>query len=256
MKGKTRKISSLVVCLAMIATVFAVAGNVNAETGCVVPPSGMVSWWPGDGNADDIVGGLNGIPIDGVAFVLGKVDQAFAFNTANYVSVPDDPILTLGDRAFTIDLWVNFNRIQGHDPFIGHDESGGEYNKWLFWYDARGHEKPSGPALRFHINSPTLPPLDPVIAPWNPTIGQWYHVAVTRSDYTYALYIDGVQVATGTDVNTIPDPNVPLTIGKAESFFFDGLIDEVEIFNRALSTSEIQAIFNAGSKWRMDYLLY
>lgn len=213
---------------------------------CIQPPPGMVSWWPGDGNMDDIAGGRHGTPVNGASFAPGKVDQAFSFG-GNYVSVADEPFWTLGDNPFTIDLWVNFNPNQGRAPFVSHDERGNEFNKWIFWYDPQGHDKPSGPALRFHINSPTLPPLDPVYAPWSPTPEQWYHVAVTRSGSAYALYIDGAQVATGTDHNTIPDPDVPLMIGRAEAYYFNGLIDEVEIYNRALSQSEIQAIFNAGS---------
>ena len=214
------------------------------------PPAGMVSWWPGDGNASDIMDGNHG-SLTG-DFAAGMVGQAFSLDgTGDFVSVPDDPILTLGNGPFTIDLWVNFNQVKGRDPFIGHDEDSGELNKWIFWFDDQGHDKPPGPALRFHINSPTLPPLDPVFAPWMPNPGQWYHVAVTRTVDAYALYIDGIQVATGTNPNTIPDPNVPLTIGEAEGFFFDGLIDEVEIFNRALSDAEVRAIFEAGSAGKM-----
>src|SRR6185369_14348079 len=46
---------------------------------------------------------------------------------------------------------------------------------------------------------------------------------------------------------SIPNPVAPLTIGRAENFFLNGFVDEVEIFNRALSASEIQAIYNADS---------
>ncbi len=132
-------------------------------------------------------------------------------------------------------------------PFISHDDSAFNFIKWIFWFDNIGHRQPGGSALRFHINSPSLGPRDPVVFPWSPTTGRWYHLAVTRSGSTYALYIDGVQVISETDANTIPNPNAPLTIGKAEASFFNGLIDEVEILDRALSESEVLAIFNAGS---------
>jgi uncharacterized repeat protein (TIGR01451 family) len=70
---------------------------------------------------------------------------------------------------------------------------------------------------------------------------------VTRNGSAYALYIDGVQVATATNSIAIPDPAASLTIGRAEAYFLNGLVDEVEIFNRALTASEVQAIYNAGS---------
>jgi hypothetical protein len=215
---------------------------------CVQPPAGLVSWWPGDGNAQDIVGSNDGVLQNDVTFADGKVGQAFSFNGVNaFVEVPDNAFWTFGDDPFTIDLWVNFREVPNRASLVDHNEGGGPTNKWAFWFDSIGHGIP-GPALRFHINSPSLGALDPVIAPWSPNTGQWYHVAVTRNGSTYTLYIDGIQVATNTDTNTIPDAAVPLTIGQSENgYFFNGLIDEVEIYNRALSAADIAAIFDAGS---------
>ena len=216
------------------------AGSAGKCKTCTAP----LDWWPAEGNANDIKGSNNGTLQNGATFAAGKVGQAFSFDGVDdFVSVPDDPSLTLGGAPFTIDLWVNFNQLTGRDPFIGHDEGGGNQNKWIFWYDAVGHRN-SGPALRFHINGPGIGPIDPVIAPWNPNLGQWYNVAVTRDGNTYVLYIDGAAVATETNAISIADPAAPLTIGKAESFLLHGLIDEVQIFHRALSASEIQAIVN------------
>jgi hypothetical protein len=46
---------------------------------------------------------------------------------------------------------------------------------------------------------------------------------------------------------TIPDAAIPLSLGQSEdAYFFPGLLDEVEIFRRALSPEEVQAIFEAG----------
>ena len=47
---------------------------------CVPPPSGIVAWLPGDGNANDIIGGNNGTLEAGVTFAPGEVGQAFKFN--------------------------------------------------------------------------------------------------------------------------------------------------------------------------------
>lgn len=219
---------------------------------CMQPPEGLVSWWPGDGGADDIVGARNGSVVGSTRFAPGIVGEAFSFDGGGWVDVPDDPIWTLSTENFSIDLWVRFDSLSGRDPFIAHDNGGGEEDKWIFWYDTVGHDKQQGtPALRFHINSPHPEPVpfphDTVVAPWNPILGRWYHVAVTRRGINYSLYIDGAQVATDTSTFSIPDPVVPLTIGRAEAYTLDGLIDEVEIFDRALSDAEIHAIFTAGS---------
>lgn len=117
---------------------------------CISPPSSLVAWWPGDGNANDLAGGRHGTSMNGATFGPGLVAQAFSFNGSSWVEVPDDPVWTLGARDFTIDLWANFNGLSGRDPLISHDDGGGGQNKWIFWYDARGHDKLLNvPALRF-----------------------------------------------------------------------------------------------------------
>ena len=113
-------------------------------------------------------------------------------------------------------------------------------NKWIFWVN--------GPNLEFHING--LNGAAFIGVPWSPTTGQWYHVAVTRSGGdTYKFYVDGTQVGGDqTDSTVIPDANAPLTLGHAEALpSLNGFLDEVEIFNRALTLDEITAIYIAGS---------
>lgn len=84
------------------------------------------------------------------------------------------------------------------------------------------------------------------------TDGQWHLVALTRSGSTITLYVDGSAVGS-TSYSPAIDLNSNLSyigaglIGGTTEFFWDGLIDEVEIFNRALSPQEIQDLFNAGS---------
>lgn len=247
MSKKTKAVLGGVVLLVL----FAATLQTEAQETCLPPPLGMVAWWPGDGNTDEIVGARNGSMVGSAGFAPGMVANSFSFDGNGWIDVRDDPIWTLGTKNFTIELWVSFNSLSGRDPLIAHDNGAGEQDKWIFWYDGEGHDKQQGvPALRFHINSPHPAPVpfphDTVVAPWNPRLERWYHVAVTRSGSRYTLYIDGAQVATDTSAFCIPDPAAALTIGRAESIRLNGLVDEVAIFHRALSASEIQAIFNAG----------
>src|SRR6185436_20704214 len=74
---------------------------------CTSPPTNMISWWPGDGDADDIQGGNNGTPQNGAAFAPGKVGPAFSFDGVDdFVGVPNSANLNLTE-ALTIDAWVN-----------------------------------------------------------------------------------------------------------------------------------------------------
>src|SRR5262245_20318268 len=62
--------------------------------GCLLPPVGLIAWWPGDGNASDIQLGNNGNLINGTGFGTGLVKQAFNFDGQDdFVDVPDTPAL-------------------------------------------------------------------------------------------------------------------------------------------------------------------
>ena len=56
--------------------------TVNLPPPCVAPPSGLISWWPAEGNANDLIGGNNGTLNGNVTYTQGKVGQAFLFTAA------------------------------------------------------------------------------------------------------------------------------------------------------------------------------
>ena len=76
--------------------------------GCLNAPSGLVGWWPGDGNANDIAGGNNGSLQGGAtASAAGEVGSAFSFDGTNgYVQIPDAPALK--PTNLTVEAWVRF----------------------------------------------------------------------------------------------------------------------------------------------------
>ena len=211
---------------------------------------GLVAYYPFNENANDESGNSHNGTVNGATLTedrFGKAKSAYSFDGKDdYIGVPDNEMFTLGSDPFTISVWVNVANIESRGaPFLGHDEGGGEYNKWVFWLDSLGHGDPSGLALRFHLNSPTFAGLDPVYALWNPNRGQWYHTALTRNGDVYTLYINGLNVATRTNSSTIPNPQAEFTIGKAEAFFFNGSIDDIRLYNRALTATEVQALSTA-----------
>jgi hypothetical protein len=206
-----------------------------------------MGWWRAEGDATDSAGKHDGMFVSNSVFAPGKVGRAFLFNgTDNLVAIPDSDEWTIGANDFTLDMWVNFNALKERTAFAGHDEGGGSTNKWIFWYDEFGDDNSPGAALRFHIN-PSNGLRNPIFAFWTPKIGEWYHVAITKNGSLYALYIDGVRVAVSEHTDAIPDAAAPLTIGASEGFFFNGLIDEVHFFSRALASDEIQMIFKTDS---------
>ncbi len=208
---------------------------------CTPPPSGLVSWWPGEDNANDIVASDNGTLHGGVTFAAGEVDQAFSFATNGYVAVPDDSRLD-PTTGITVDAWVNPASQQGPASIVNRRTASNTTGYTLeqrFSQDGLvlWHLDVSGTSVDVVSNVPL--PLD-----------TWTQVAGTYDGTTSTLYFNGSPVGTASFSGAIDaSPGADLEIGRniATGSLFDGRIDEVEVFNRALSASEVQSIVNAGS---------
>jgi Concanavalin A-like lectin/glucanases superfamily len=226
------------------------SGPAGAQT-CVQPPPGLVSWWPGDGNADDVQNVNDGTLQGGATFAAGVVGQAFSFNGANaFVQAPENGSLDF-NGPFTIDLWVNPNGSTPEGPLVSkYDFSGSNFLNTAYEVSLW-----SAGVLQFGItcgNTTMLRRTVPNVLP--PDV--FSHVALVYStDPSPALeiYVNGVAQpgTTGGACTFINQNNIPFRIGKRIGAvegerFFHGLIDEVDVFNRALSASEIQAIYTAG----------
>ncbi|WP_314962302.1 LamG-like jellyroll fold domain-containing protein [Bradyrhizobium cosmicum] len=183
--------------------------------------------------------------IIGATHVPGVSGNALQFNgSSDYVSVPDSSEWNLGSDDFTIEFWVNFNSIPGGglngDVPIAQDEGGGTQNKWLINFN--------GSSIDFHVVNPSIGGSFSISAPFQPTIGQWYAFALTKSGSSYQFYVDGRLVGSADETLAIPDVAAPLTIGQAEdAFYFDGKIDGVAIHHRALSQAEVQQGYQDGA---------
>jgi len=204
--------------------------EVEVSAACLEPPSGMVSWWPGDGNTHDMVGPNNGWLQNGASFAPGKVDQAFSFDGV------DDMVGAWGAgiddlQQLTIDAWVKHNSsppriIQRYVTLLG--------EKAVLRYDGGLHFYMRIDESLHHIF------VNDVLQDES-----FHHVAGTYDGSFMRLYLDGEEVGNLSISGTVGYGN-GVVFGNGEPFF--GLIDEVEIYNRALGASEIQAIYDAGSE--------
>jgi hypothetical protein len=215
---------------------------------CTPPPSGMVSWWPGDGNANDIADGNNGTLMGGVSFTTGKVGQAFSFsNDGDGVTIPDNPNLNVQSSGFTADFWMRGIKNQT-DPSLStiFEKSHGFIDATGWAYQVEGN---SGHP-RFAIGDGTgFPEVKGAVDVLD---GNFHHIAGTWDGSMLRLYVDGVlqpDVAVNlTPANNNRAVNIGFTWGGGTPRrFFRGVVDEIEVFNRALSEPEIEAIFQADS---------
>ena len=214
----------------------------------ITPPPGLVGWWRGEGNGNDSVGTNNGALEGGVAFVAGKVGQAFSFNgTDGCVEVPDAPSLQLTNEM-TIEFWVKRQDLETEDYIIN---KGGDYTRAELNYGVTLNQPQWNGALAFTFaggfrRSTSINDLD------------WHHVAIVArdGDEDPTFYLDGVEqpvTARGgpSSLNLYPSTE-PLRIGaqvdpgSGWSFYSKAIVDELSLYNRALGAAEIKAIFAAG----------
>jgi hypothetical protein len=244
-------------------------------TGCLCSPAGLKGWWAGDENANDIQGAgipclksqhvpSNGILMNGATFARGFVRDAFSLDGIDdYVNVPDTPVLHTVTTAVTVEAWIN--------PELPPDGAG-----WIF--ARRDPLVSEGISLGINVDGylTTTFQTDVIsdLASSVPVIqydGHWKHVAVTadtNSGQVY-LYLNGepvaLQVVDGSPTVSGQFAGVShLFIGQrqgsdtpegvAAALRYKGLIDEIGLYNRALTPGEIRAIYSVGRKGRCKML--
>jgi len=196
------------------------------------PIDGLVALWSAEGNADDSVGNRHGQLQNQTGYAPGKIGQAFAFHGIGDGITAPTTDLPIGTSDRTIDCWVyieSFNPGQ-QGQILGYGFFGAAGKSYALCYkpDHRLFFSQWGDALFGST-------LDP---------GQWYNIAVTSvGTSSIKLYVDGVNVATGAlDFNTPAGGQFFMGKATLPQTEFYGLIDEVAVYNRALSDDEIKAI--------------
>ncbi len=206
--------------------------------GCVAAPPGLVSWWPGDGNAFDIVGGNNGTMQNGATFASGKVGQAFSFDGVDdYVRISNDLSLS-PTNAVSIGAWIKFASIPGKFELVRKQlHLGAGYD--VRWQDG---------TLYFWININGSWVNVTYSTSWS--VGSWLHIFNIFDGDSLRIYANGVLVASTAHTGTIFYDASNVSIGSGiphdPSYNFHGLIDELEFYHRALTTEEVAAIYGAG----------
>ena len=237
---------------------------------CTLAPHGMIGWWPGDGNARDIVHRNDGVLFGGASFapasgatatLTGKVDQAFIFNgTDAYVDLADDASVR-GLNAFALDAWVNVSH--SSDTQYIYSELGqiggarvqfyvqGDTGKLVL--DVKPYDDPYPGQDRVAAVS------DEIVTP-----NEWVHVAgvwqTGKGVITAKVFVNGQETSVSASaiigapiVDTPPEAGVNYIGASRDGLggtfrllgMFAGGIDEVEFFRRALAPDEIRAIFMA-----------
>lgn len=179
----------------------------------------------------------------------GMYGSALQFNGSQTLASTARNIPITGDESRTISFWAYPFDTSGHQYLLGwgSNTGGGRFavmmrdEQWYIWSYGAGHDWPTGIA---------------------PQADAWTDVTVTFDGSNEYLYIDG-QLMNSSAVPALNTPSTPLTMGHAldngnTSYVYQGLLDEVEIWNRTLSPGEVYQVYASNlyklnsTQWFLD----
>ncbi len=221
--------------------------------------SGLIAYYPFDGNANDESGkGNHGTELfGGVSFSNGKFDQAAKFegyHNPGHIKVNNSPSLQFEKEASFV-AWVRLDSAEGKDgngylspngvhAIIAKDHDSNasfsemihlnDQNKLFSWAGAGGGNAGWGDETNPEYN-----------------LGEWIHLAFVFDSLSSKKYINGILDTTQNDIADFSSANnQDLFFGKfCDNWYpLNGAIDEVRIYNRALNFAEINSLYNADLK--------
>lgn len=190
------------------------------------------------GNAIDSIGGFDGTIYNATWTTDSVSGNALNFDgTGDYVDTSLVATSLTGDYSF--EAWVKANGIPNYGGVITSNRTS-QYN---------GFNLQIGTSQRVAICAMSGGTFTYIRTGWAPTTGVWYHLVGVHDSSTdnNMLYVNGSYVTENTQVVTMPDVNV--MIGRfystVNNYYFNGVIDEVAIYDEALSAMEVQDLFDA-----------
>jgi Concanavalin A-like lectin/glucanases superfamily len=208
-------------------------------TPTATPTPGLVAAYgfnEGSGTVvNDASGNGNNGTINGATWTTsGKYGNALNFNGSNALVTINNAASLQLTTGMTLEAWV-YPTVTG--PWWGDVIYKGNDNYYL-----EGTSYSSG----FPAMGGTLPNAPPLYGTAVLALNTWAHLAATYDGATMRLYVNGVQVASRAQTGAIETSTNPLQIGGDSIYgqYFTGRIDEVRIYNRALSATQIQSDMN------------
>ena len=235
----------------LILAVFTLGASAFSQIPNYVPSNGLVGWWPFNGNANDESGNGNHGTVNGATLTadrFGNNAQAYAYDGI------DDRIeiahnQTLNCSTVSISVWFNTNNFLASNGFGPHLLSKRETSGW---------------GNSFQMNVGLNQAQNSCWADWsilgnggiyysNSTIlntGNWFNLVYTHDGTNVKLFLNGALVQTIVSPGLLTFNSLPLWFGARpnagnNSNWFNGKLDDIGIWNRALTECEIQDLYQA-----------
>lgn len=213
---------------------------------CIEPPASLVAWWPAEGTAEDIIGPYDGTPTGGADYASGYVGQAFDLGgPGSYISLDE----ARSSGIFTIEGWLRPESARGREAIYGTFFAGLYLRdgRITWWQDDNAAGAPAAGVACMGLQR-----CDRFVGAGQLSDDEWQHVALTYDGSTFRGYVDGrldrsAEFTDGRLVGTGSSPGIGLWARDDFPYWFTGRIDELSLYQRALSAAEIEAIWDAGS---------
>ena len=228
----------------------------------IIPTEGLIAYYPFNGNANDESGNENHGTLQGNVPQLttdrfGNENSAYLFGgyyNKGWIKVPNSSTLAL-DNAMSLSVWVNFTDYGGQDGWGNYTTD----NNCHAVICKAGDQSYSNPGFNVCM-SPSGDSLQVWSYNCNPNFynvgtyyhgyepGQWLHCVVTVDDTLSRLYVNGVlcEESVGNSANFSSANGRDMTIGVMNNgswYPFNGKIDDVAIYNRALTAQEVSVLY-------------
>ena len=210
----------------------------HAQVPDYVPTEGLVAWYPFNGNANDESGnGYHGV-VQGASLSenrFGIENQSFSFDGMDdFISVSND----FNFNELTVSVWIKQNQFaETYSAII--DRSLTNNIGWWIEDNAVSYDSvlfTGGVASGNYFRTQAA----------RPQPNAWTHIGALYSSGNQQLFINGVLVDQDVNSLMLQFPEVTMFLGKrTNSAFWDGSIDDVGIWNRALTEEEVLALYNA-----------
>jgi hypothetical protein len=239
--------------LLIVTSLILVAQTLVAQVPSYVPTNGLVGYWPFNGNANDASGNGNNGTVNGATLTTdrnGNANSAYSFDGINnHILVSNNSTLS-GFSNITISFWVNISQFPSSaNPFsglvtkwYGSGNCGGITDNYACYVRTNNQFVVGTNQYR---NYPNM-----LQTPNNLSTSNWYHFVMVHDSSTGgSIYINGTLVSTYSSAGAICSSTNPLYFGCDNGLgtinrFFNGKLDDIGIWNRALTQEEITAVYN------------
>jgi len=210
---------------------------------------GLVAYWSFNNcdATDDSGNGHNGMIYGNPQCVDGERGKAFSFNgVSDYIEVPNSSSQQISTNEMTVSAWIRLSGNVGVTQWRIAEKQQTREIAWGLEIFGNGYWGTTGTNINFH-DSTGLGWVNCLATEINLNPTTWYHAVATDSDGIIKIYINGVLGHECLNGVGIPSFIVsPIEIARnlmENNFFFSGILDEVHIYNRALTEAEIQALY-------------